>query len=78
MPSPQRFIVASTSLPMAVSWGWNLTIYLGLCSLLLLLMGLLLWMVLKQLRNSVGGSVLQPCRSVREPHHQGPIREHAL
>lgn len=78
MPSPRRFVAASSSLPFAVSWGWNLTIYLGLCSLLLLLMGLLLWMVLKQLRNSVGGSALQPCRSVREPHLQGPRREHAF
>lgn len=79
MPSPRKFLVASTSLPMALSWGWNLAIYLGLCSLLLLLMLLLLVVLLKQLRNSVGGSALQPCRSVREPHHiQGLVREHVL
>ncbi|XP_038867575.1 annexin A5-like [Salvelinus namaycush] len=68
MPSPRRFLVASTSLPVALGWGWNLSVYLGLLLLLLLLMGLLLWMLLKQLRNSVGSS-LQPGRSLRDPRH---------
>ncbi len=59
MPSPWRFLVASTSLPLTAGWGWNLSVYVGLFTVLLVLMGLLLWMLLKQLRNSVGNSTLQ-------------------
>lgn len=68
MPAPRRFLVTSTSMPLAVGWGWNVCVYLGLLSLLLLLMGLLLWMVLKQLKNSVGNGAMQSSRSFREPH----------
>lgn len=67
MPAPRRFLVASTSMPLAVGWGWNVCIYLGLLTLLLLLMGLLLWVVLKQLGNSVGNGAMQSRRSFREP-----------
>ncbi|XP_047658025.1 small integral membrane protein 43-like [Tachysurus fulvidraco] len=68
MPAPRRFLVASTSMPLEMGWGWNICVYLGLLTLLLLLMGLLLWMVLKQLRNSVGNTAMQSGRSFREPH----------
>lgn len=68
MPAPRRFLVASTSMPLAVGWGWNICVYFGLLTLLLLLMGLLLWMVLKQLRNSVGNVAMQSGRSFRETH----------
>lgn len=67
MPAPKRFVVASTSLPLALGWGWNLSLYVGMLLGLLTLMLLLLWMLLKQLRNSVGKSMLQPARSFRQP-----------
>ncbi|KAL4641778.1 hypothetical protein GN956_G10869 [Arapaima gigas] len=76
MPSPKVFLVVSTSWPVAVDWGWNLCIYLGMFAVLLLLMALLLWLLIKQLRDSVGNTVLNPGRSVREP--QGQCREHVL
>lgn len=66
MPVPKRFKVASTSLPLAVGWGWNLSLYMGMLLGLLTLMLLLLWMLLRQLRNSVGKSTLQPVRSFRQ------------
>lgn len=68
MPAPRKFLVASTSLPMALGWGWNLCLYVGLLLTLLLLLLLLLWMLLRQLRNSVGKSILQPARSFRQPY----------
>nr|XP_046263015.1 annexin A5a [Scatophagus argus] len=68
MPAPKKFLVASTSLPLALDWGWNLSLYVGILLGLLTLMLLLLWMLLKQLRNSVGKSMLQPVRSFRQPH----------
>lgn len=67
MPAPKRFLVESTSLPMALGWGWNLSLYVGMLLGLLTLMLLLLWMLLKQLRHSVGKSTLQPVRSFRQP-----------
>lgn len=67
MPAPRRFVVASTSLPLALGWGWNLSLYVGMLLGLLMLMMLLLWMLLKQLRNSVAKSMLQPVRSFRQP-----------
>lgn len=67
MPAPKRFVVASTSLPLALGWGWNLSLYIGMLLGLLTLMLLLLWMLFKQLRNSVGKSMLQPARSFRQP-----------
>lgn len=70
MPAPKKFLVASTSLPMALGWGWNLSLYVGMLLGLLTLMLLLLWMLLKQLRNSVGKSTLQPVRSFRQPHFE--------
>lgn len=66
MPVPKRFKVASTSLPLAVGWGWNLSLYMGMLIGLLTLMLLLLWMLLRQLRNSVGKSTLQPVRTFRQ------------
>ncbi|XP_049340174.1 small integral membrane protein 43-like [Astyanax mexicanus] len=75
MPAPKKFLVASTSMPLAMEWGWNVSVYLGILMLLLLLMGLLLWMLLKQLRNSVGNSALHPSRSFRGPHF-GSFRGH--
>ncbi|KAF6731592.1 hypothetical protein FQA47_025584 [Oryzias melastigma] len=68
MPAPKKFLVASTSLPLALGWGWNLSLYLGMLLGLLILLVLLLWMLLKQLRNSLAKSVLQPARSMRQPH----------
>lgn len=68
MPVPKRFLVTSTSLPLALSWGWNLSLYMGMLIGLLMLMLLLLWMLLKQLRNSAGKSMLQPARSFRQSH----------
>ncbi|XP_064198140.1 small integral membrane protein 43-like [Anguilla rostrata] len=76
MPSPRRFLETSTSFPLAAGWGWNVCIYLGLFAALFLLMVLLLWLLIRQLRNSVGNSALQPGRSVREP--LGQVREHVL
>lgn len=70
MPAPKRFLVASTSLPLALGWGWNLSLYVGMLLGLLTLMLLLLWMLLKQLRNSVGKSTLQPARSFRQPYRE--------
>ncbi len=70
MPAPRKFLVASTSLPLALGWGWNLSLYVGMLLGLLVLMLLLLWMLLKQLRNSVGKSTLQPVRSFRQPHFE--------
>ncbi|XP_071398673.1 small integral membrane protein 43-like [Centroberyx affinis] len=67
MPSPRRFLVASTSLPLALDWGWNVSLYVGMLLALLLLLMLLLWVLLRQLRNSVGNSTLQPARSFRQP-----------
>lgn len=66
MPVPKRFKVASTSLPLAMGWGWNLCLYMGLLAGLLTLLLLLLWMLLRQLRHSVGKSTLQPVRSFRQ------------
>lgn len=66
MPVPKRFKVASTTLPLAVGWGWNLCLYMGMLVGLLTLMLLLLWMLLRQLRHSVGKSTLQPVRSFRQ------------
>ncbi|KAJ8382682.1 hypothetical protein SKAU_G00034600 [Synaphobranchus kaupii] len=71
-----RFLETSTTYPLAAGWGLNICIYLGLFTALLLLMVLLLWLLIRQLRNSVGNSALQPGRSVREPLAQ--IREHVL
>lgn len=65
MPSPRRYLVASTSLPLTLSWGWNLALYLGMLLLLLLLLVLLLWLLLRQLRYSVG-SRGPPSRSLSE------------
>lgn len=65
MPVPKRFKVASTSLPLAVGWAGNLSLYLGLLVGLLALLLLLLWMLLGQLRNSAGKSAHQPVRSAR-------------
>ncbi|XP_060707425.1 small integral membrane protein 43-like [Hemiscyllium ocellatum] len=48
-------------------WGYNLVIYLALFFLLLLLLALFLFVVIKQLKNSVAAVVWQPNRSVREP-----------
>ncbi|CAL9706499.1 unnamed protein product [Knipowitschia caucasica] len=67
MPAPRRFLVASTTLPLALGWGWNISLYLGILFGLLSLMLLLLWMLMKQLRNSVSKSSLQPTRSFRQP-----------
>lgn len=67
MPAPRKFLVASTSLPLAISWGWNLSLYVGILLGLLLLMLMLLWVLLKQLRHSVAKSMLQPVRSFRKP-----------
>ncbi|GLD70493.1 annexin A5a [Lates japonicus] len=67
MPAPRKFLVASTSLPLALGWGWNLSLYLGILFGLLILMMLLLWMLLKQLGNSVAKSMLLPARSFRQP-----------
>ncbi|TNN47955.1 hypothetical protein EYF80_041848 [Liparis tanakae] len=67
MPAPRKFLVASTSLPLALDWGWNLSLYVGILLGLLVLMLLLLWMLLKQLSNSVTKSSLQPVRSFRQP-----------
>lgn len=69
MPSPRRFLVASTTLPLTLGWGWNLIVYVGLFTILLVLMGLLLWMLLKQLRNSVGSN-FQP--------HLGSCRRYVI
>ncbi|XP_028272778.1 annexin A5a [Parambassis ranga] len=60
MPAPRKFLVASTSLPLALGWGWNLSLYVGMLLGLLVLMMLLLWMLIKQLRNTVAKSMLQP------------------
>ncbi|XP_058841604.1 small integral membrane protein 43-like [Acipenser ruthenus] len=60
MPSPQRFIVASTSLPIKVDWDLNILIYMTIFIALLLLLVLLLILVIKQLRNSVAAVALQP------------------
>ncbi|XP_069557930.1 annexin A5a [Brachyistius frenatus] len=60
MPAPRKFLVASTSLPLALDWGWNLSLYVGLLLGLLTLLMLLLWMLLKQLSNTVAKSMLQP------------------
>ncbi|XP_069050461.1 small integral membrane protein 43-like [Lepisosteus oculatus] len=77
MPSPRRFVVTSTSLPVNMDWDLNLLIYLGIFALLLLLLVLLLCLVIKQLRNSVAAAgALQPSRSVKEPWSL--CREHAL
>lgn len=70
MPAPRRFLVASTSLPLALDWGWNLGLYVGMLLGLLTLLLLLLWILLRQLRNSVGKSSLQPMRSFRQPHFE--------
>lgn len=67
MPAPRKFLVASTSLPLALGWGWNVSLYVGMLLGLLMLMLLLLWMLLKQLSNSVGKCTLQPGRSFRQP-----------
>ncbi|XP_039607079.1 small integral membrane protein 43-like [Polypterus senegalus] len=67
MPSPRRFIVTSTSLPLNVDWDLNILIYVAIFLLLFLLLVLLLFLVIKQLRNSVAAVALQPSRSVREP-----------
>ncbi|KAI3351446.1 hypothetical protein L3Q82_020301 [Scortum barcoo] len=77
MPAPRTFLVAPTSLPLALSWGWNLSLYVGMLLGLLMLMLLLLWMLLKQLRNSVGKSTLQPARSFRQPHFEHRL-QHVL
>ncbi len=77
MPAPRRFLVESTSLPLALGWGWNLSLYVGMLLGLLTLMLLLLWMLLKQLRNSVGKSTLQPFRSFRQPHFEQRL-QHVL
>ncbi|XP_054453115.1 annexin A5a [Anoplopoma fimbria] len=52
MPAPRKFLESSTSLPLALDWGWNLSLYVGMLLGLLVLMLLLLWMLLKQLSNS--------------------------
>lgn len=70
MPAPRKFLVASTSLPLSLGWGWNLSLYVGILLGLLMLMLLLLWMLLRQLSNSVGKSVLQPARSFRQPRFE--------
>ncbi|KAK7922191.1 hypothetical protein WMY93_009093 [Mugilogobius chulae] len=62
-----KFLVASTTLPLALGWGWNISLYLGMLFGLLTLMILLLWMLMKQLRNSVSKTLLQPVRSFRQP-----------
>ncbi|KAK5896677.1 hypothetical protein CesoFtcFv8_009815 [Champsocephalus esox] len=67
MPAPRQFLAESTSLPLALDWSVNLSLYVGLLLGLLTLMLLLLWMLLKQLSNSVGKSSLQPGRSFRQP-----------
>ncbi|XP_067375504.1 small integral membrane protein 43-like [Channa argus] len=77
MPAPRKFLVASTSLPLELGWGWNLSLYVGLFFGLLMLMMLLLWMLLKQLRNSVAKSTLQPGRSFRQPCFERRI-QHVL
>ncbi|XP_053284358.1 annexin A5a [Pleuronectes platessa] len=82
MPAPRKFLVASTSLPLALGWGWNLSLYVGMLLGLLILMMLLLWMLLKQLSNSVAKSMMQPVRSFRKPGierrfqhaHRGSVR----
>lgn len=70
MPAPRKFLVASTSLPLSLGWGWNLSLYVGILLGLLTLMMLLLWMLLRQLKNSEGKSTLQPIRSFRPPHFE--------
>lgn len=70
MPAPRRFLVASTSLPLALGWGWNLSLYVGMLLGLLTLMLLLLWVLIKQLSNSVGKATLQPVRSLRQPRFE--------
>ncbi|KAJ8384863.1 hypothetical protein AAFF_G00197730 [Aldrovandia affinis] len=65
-----RFLVASTSLPLGVGWGFDLCVYLGMFSTLFLLLLLLLWVLIRQLRNSVGNTALQSNRSSREPQSQ--------
>ncbi|XP_060935194.1 annexin A5a [Limanda limanda] len=85
MPAPRKFLVASTSLPLALGWGWNLSLYVGMLLGLLLLMMLLLWMLLKQLSHSVAKSMMQPVRSFRKPgveqrlqhEHRGSVRPFA-
>lgn len=67
MPAPRKFLVASTTLPLALGWGWNISLYFGMLFGLLTLMLLLLWMLLRQLRNSVSKTMLQPARSFRQP-----------
>ncbi|KAG9339869.1 hypothetical protein JZ751_022374 [Albula glossodonta] len=67
MPSPRRFLVASTSLPLGMGWGRDLCVYLGIFSTLFLLLLLLLWILIRQLRNSVGNGMLQPKHSARDP-----------
>ncbi|CAL8261745.1 unnamed protein product [Lota lota] len=56
MAPPRRYLVASTSLPLALGWGVNLGLYLGLLLLLLLLLVAVVWLLLRQLQHS-GGSI---------------------
>ncbi|KAM8909986.1 annexin A5a isoform 2-T2 [Spinachia spinachia] len=60
MPAPRKFLVASTSLPLALDWGWNLGLYVAILLGLLVLMMLLLWMLLKQLSNSAYRGSVRP------------------
>ncbi|XP_068596752.1 annexin A5a [Brachionichthys hirsutus] len=66
MPAPRKFLVASTTLPLALGWGWNLSLYVGLLLGLLTLMLLLLWAY----RGSVRPFVSFDARSDAELLHR--------